>query len=234
MLIISRDKRLEEEFNKTIRLKHEKQEDFNPTVKHATDFVYCLRKAYFRLKNYPSDLPEGAEHILEVGKTHHLLYQVLRNAIKEYEVKYGEIVGHIDMFRGVPIEFKSTRKWAYDDPTVETLNPNYIRQLGFYCLFSGIPEGKLVILPIIKPRIICFHIKFTPEELKQFEKELKEENELLDKALKTDNIDLIPPKPRYKWECEMCAYRKYCKALSKPELLEEEELEELLPIFEEE
>jgi len=178
---------------------------------HVTDLVYCLRKAYFRLKDVKADIPDSKRLLFTAGRAHHEILEVLKD--KEVPVKVYDIKGTIDMVKHrevcgayVPIEIKTTRG--------KTIQPHWIIQLGFYCTMLNTYTGYLVVFYLINPRLEAYKCEFTDEELDNFLNIMLKRKEILQKALEENK----PPSKSYigfEGECRHCEFRKICKEVDK-------------------
>jgi CRISPR-associated protein Cas4 len=170
---------------------------------HVSDLVYCLRKAYFRLKGVtPTD--ETAVEYQVIGKT---LHKIIQDAFKYVEVEvenYG-VKGTIDILEGqqtkIPIEIKTTRKKIENEKDIP---PTYLTQLAYYLTLLNTHVGYLVILNVINADLKIFTVEINLEETK---KQLLGKKQLLEYALQHENPMILP---KLEWQCLTCEFRSAC------------------------
>jgi CRISPR-associated protein Cas4 len=169
---------------------------------HVSDLVYCLRKAYFRLKGVTPTDDVAVEYQI-IGKT---LHKIIQDVFKYVEVEienYG-IKGTVDILEGnqkTPIEIKTTRKkieTTQDIPTV------YLTQLAYYLTLLDTHVGYLVILNVINADLKIFTVEINLQETK---KELLGKKQLLEYALNQENYSILP---KLEWMCKTCEFRSVC------------------------
>jgi len=95
------------------------------------------------------------------------------------------------------------------------------QQLWFYLKATGIKDGSLLYLEKDALSILEYPVRLDDENL---EKEVREQLELLNKAWKEKNIELLPLPKEDSWEARYCSFHeKYClkpKELNKLKLRE--------------
>jgi CRISPR/Cas system-associated exonuclease Cas4 (RecB family) len=168
----------------------------------VTDFVYYLRKAYWR-RVRPKPFSEQQLGFFLDGNKRHESLQFLSGLQCEVSVSRYGIRGRLDMLGEEPIEFKSTR--ARSGGAIPT---HYIKQIAYYCVLVGKDTCALITQHIIEG---CFRFQklvFSAEELASYERELVESRRLLEEALaKQDHSGLPPGEP---WQCRSCEYNEEC------------------------
>ena len=176
---------------------------------HVTDLIYCLREVYYR-KKMPQPITETDLMFFVDGAERHSIIQGLTGFEAEKKVKYGNVVGSIDMIAEgpslCPVEIKSTR--ANKD-----IPPHYFKQLSYYCAMLGSEVGFIVIQRINnreKPWEVV-RVEWTGDELAETRRELFERSTLLLNAFSDDDPSLLPKRwPRMEWKCNYCLYKKDC------------------------
>jgi CRISPR-associated protein Cas4 len=170
---------------------------------HVSDLVYCLRKAYYRLKGQPStDMPTVEYQI--IGKT---LHQIIQNAFAyvEQEIENYGIKGTVDILEGheakIPIEIKTTRKKIQN---IKDIPQTYLTQLAYYLVLLNTHIGYLAILNIVEADLKLYVVEINIEEVK---KEMLGKKALLEYALQNSNPYILP---KLEWMCPTCEYRSVC------------------------
>ena len=163
------------------------------------------------------------------GIAHHGIIESLVASWGDREVK-GNMEGifaSIDCFRkDHPVEVKTSRAWK-----VDKLSENYIDQLKMYCVMTGIVKGHVLIFYLNVsmeieqsdgswesyrgPKIICYDVDFTEDELKEKKADMINNRNVLDEAKRTGDGTKLPKCPA-KWMCADCGYKVECKEIDKP------------------
>jgi len=170
----------------------------------VTDFVYCLRKAYWR-RVRPKAFSERQLGYFVDGSRRHEALQVLSGFRSEVSVERLGVRGRMDLLAESPIEVKTTRASVKSG-----VPPHYLRQCAYYCVLAGKDTCTLITQHIIEG---CFRFQklvFSAEELASYEGELVESRRLLEEALaKQDHSGLPLGEP---WQCRSCEYNGDCGA----------------------
>jgi len=168
----------------------------------VTDFVYCLRKAYWR-RVRPKPFSEQQLGYFIDGSRRHESLQFLSGLQCEVSFEKHGVRGRLDLLAEGPIEFKSTR--ARSGGSIPT---HFIKQCAFYCILTDKGTCTLITQHIIEG---CFRFQklvFSAEELAAYEGELVENRRLLEEALaKQDHSGLPSGEP---WQCRSCEYSGDC------------------------
>jgi len=168
----------------------------------VTDFVYCLRKAFWR-RVRPKPFSERQLGYFVDGSRRHEALQVLSGFRSEVSVERLGVRGRMDLLAESPIEVKTTRASVKSG-----VPPHYLRQCAYYCVLTGKDTCTLITQHIIEG---CFRFQklvFSAEELLAYERELVENRRLLEEALaKRDHSGLPSGEP---WQCRSCEYNEEC------------------------
>jgi CRISPR/Cas system-associated exonuclease Cas4 (RecB family) len=168
----------------------------------VTDFVYCLRKAYWR-RVKPKPFSEQQLGFFVDGSRRHEALQLLSGLRSEVSVEKHGVRGRLDLLAEAPIEMKTTRARNGSDIPL-----HYLKQCAYYCVLTGKDTCTLITQHIIEG---CFRFQklvFSAEELLAYERELVENRRLLEEALaKQDHSGLPPSEP---WQCRSCEYNGDC------------------------
>jgi len=168
----------------------------------VTDFVYCLRKAYWR-RVKPKPFSEQQLGYFIDGSRRHEALQFLSGLQCEVSFERLEVRGRVDLLAESPIEFKSTRSRSGGG-----IPAHYLRQCAFYCVLSGKATCTLITQHIIEGCFQFQKLTFSAEELQAYERELVGSRRLLEQALaKQDPSDLPSGES---WQCRSCEYRMEC------------------------
>lgn len=175
------------------------------SVIHATDLVYCLRKAWFRLKGIEPSDPHSSEFMV-IGKT---LHSIIENAFnfKEVELKHPRlnIQCTIDLLENnIPIEVKTTRKKI---ESADQIPPSYIEQLLLYMTALETRCGYLAILNVIKADLQLFRFDLNEIDYVETLEKFSRRKQCLEHALKNDTFADLP---KLEWQCRTCEYRGRC------------------------
>jgi CRISPR/Cas system-associated exonuclease Cas4 (RecB family) len=171
---------------------------------HVSDLVYCLRKAYYRLKGQPTTDTTTVEYQI-IGKT---LHQIIQNAFAytEQEIENYGIKGTVDILEGhetkIPIEIKTTRKKIQN---IKDIPPTYLTQLSYYLVLLNCRVGYLAILNVVDADLKLYVVEIDLEEAK---KEMLGKKTLLEYALFNNNPYILP---KIEWMCPSCEYRSVCQ-----------------------
>jgi len=134
----------------------------------------------------------------------------------EKEVKFGDIVGHIDLFdktNHVPIEAKSARVKTMTEPKA-----HYLKQLEAYMALTNSYHGIILVQCLLNYEdtpFLEFEHSMTKEQIDNTMKQLKEDAT----ALKCGIMNTDPSLVRHinydltlNWKCRYCPYAKPCEA----------------------
>ena len=170
---------------------------------HRSDLIYCLRKAFFRMKGITKPKPSPYAPLAVIGKTLHVLMEIYKRR-EVVKTKFG-FTSSIDMFKedDKPIEIKTTRA----NVTLEKLYGTFKtwrEQVGTAILFTNEDIGHLFVLNVISGKLNVYDFSFESEtERTAFKKQLLMRKRLLKRALKIDNYQILPCS---EWECRYCEY----------------------------
>jgi len=168
----------------------------------VTDFVYCLRKAYWR-RVRPKAFSERQLGYFVDGSRRHEALQFLSGFRSEVSVERLGVRGRMDLLAESPIEVKTTRASVKSG-----VPPHYLRQCAYYCVLVGKSTCTLITQHIIEG---CFRFQklvFSAEELASYEGELVENRRLLEEALANHDHSCLPPGEP--WQCRSCEYNEEC------------------------
>lgn len=168
----------------------------------VTDFVYCLRKAYWR-RVKPKLFSERQLGYFIDGSRRHEALQLLSGLQSEVSVEKHGIRGRLDMLGDVPIEVKTTQASRRGD-----VPPHYLRQCAYYCVLTGNDTCALVTQYVVEGCFRFQKLRFTREELRSYEEELVESQRLLQQALARKDCGSLPVGES--WQCRSCEYSGEC------------------------
>jgi CRISPR/Cas system-associated exonuclease Cas4 (RecB family) len=171
---------------------------------HATDLMYCLRKAHWAKTNpLPPTPTETLYYIRGLG-----LQDMILNKETVPVEKDGIVASPDYLVDGkIPLELKTTligkkRLDNYDFPG------GWIKQMKTYSYILGVKQAVLLIFTMSTPtELLSYILTFTDEELLANWNELLGKKAELELALESN----IPPRPfNEDWECRDCKYRLRC------------------------
>lgn len=167
---------------------------------HVTDLIYCLRKAWYRIKGFDPIITDAS--IIATGSGRGL-HEVLEVApLKEVPVEKDGIRGSIDMIADRVTEIKTTRHRL-------DVKDSWIRQIKSYLYMVGETEADLLVVDISGMRVKGYRLVFTKDEIENHWKWMLERKRTLEKYL--DENTPPPAMPEYGWECLYCPYRYICR-----------------------
>jgi len=174
---------------------------------HATDCIYCLRKAYW---NRVNPLPPTPAEIL-----YYLRGLGMQDAL--LGGKSGSLVSHQgialspDFFEdGTLAELKTTMI------SEKTLDANefpegWLRQLMAYCYALNLKSAVLIVLTIIKSKLLSYIVTFSSEELEENWRWILERAKELGIAYEKNIVPKVEEEE--KWQCSSCRYCLRCQTL---------------------
>lgn len=174
---------------------------------HRSDLIYCLRKAFFRIKGIEKPKLSEFAPLAIIGKVLHSLMEVYKRK-EVVKTKLG-FSSRIDMLNenGNPIEIKTTRATV----TLERLQQifrTWREQIATAILFTEQDIAHLFVLNVISGKLNVYDFSFESEtERTAFKKELLARKRLLKKALKLNNYQILPCSD---WECKFCEFDEIC------------------------
>jgi len=175
---------------------------------HATDCIYCLRKAFWNKTDpLPATPQETLYYLFGLG-----LQDVLISTVPHEVRKVDGIWMSSDYFKdGILLELKTTmigekRLDAYDFPE------GWIKQIKAYCYGYKVNSAVLMVVTLIKREIFSYILSFTDEELEENWKWLSGRANQLDWGLQNNTI---PREKGFDFECDNCRYRLRCQLLEK-------------------
>ncbi len=195
---------------------------------HVSDLTLCPREACFRAlepkdeDGIPIDKTKRATmrdvSNFSSGKAIHEAIQLLASYFPEYEiekeVKYGDIIGHIDLFdksNHIPIEAKSARKPTMDEPQA-----SYLKQLEAYMALTNADTGIILVQLLQhfkdKPFVEFYH-HMTEEQRKAVLSQLQQDAIILKVGMIEKDPGLvrhIADDDKLNWKCNYCKWFNPC------------------------
>lgn len=171
---------------------------------HATDTIYCLRKAFWNKTDpLPPTLTESLYYLTGLG-----LQDALFSASSPHAIQVDGIWMSPDYLKdGVLLELKTTmmgqkRLDAYDFPE------GWIKQIKAYCYGYKLNQAVLMVIMLLKREYpLSYVLTFTGEELKENWMWIKARGLLLQTCL---NNNVVPGEKGFDFECNSCRYRLRC------------------------
>jgi len=174
---------------------------------HVSDLIYCSRRSLFQ-RVIPKPTTEREMGYFLDGATRHRALQGLSNMEYEKRVKKFGVVGSIDLFNKVPIEYKSTRM-------SKGISDTYIKQLGYYCTLLDKANGILIIQRLLvkdKSPFEVYNIEFTKEDIDAYKIEIKIRAKYFARAFKNNDVSILSKPPeKDRWLCTNCSYKEECE-----------------------
>jgi|TARA_Y100000310_G_scaffold16579_1_gene16512 hypothetical protein len=176
---------------------------------HATDCIYCLRKAYFSKKDsLPPTQIELFFYLLGLGLQDALIPPTTGVS---NEVEKDGILLNPDYYKnGVVAELKTTRM---TQKTVEEkgIPDGWLKQMMCYAYALGVKSALLILIPLIKPDILSYVLKFEHMELERNWNHILGAASVLKVALDAEKPKALPR--GQEWECRNCRYKLRCDTM---------------------
>lgn len=172
---------------------------------HLSDCLLCQRKSYYdKVDSLPPSMTEILYFILGLA-----LQDTLGITSEEIFEEDGVVCSPDYMTENrTPVELKTTRIGkkrldAFDFPG------HWLSQIMGYCRVLRTTEADLLVLTIIQPQLLNYHLVFTEEEVEENWKEVVANARALEWAV---TVGAPPPKVEGDaiWECRNCRYRLKC------------------------
>ncbi len=188
---------------------------------HVSDITLCPRESCFR-KLEPKPLSNTDLNFFTSGKA---IHEALQSLVRTYpdrfelekEVKFGDIVGHIDIFDktyNIPIEAKSARVKTMAEPKA-----HYLKQLEAYMALTDSNKGIILVQCLLnyeeKP-FIEFEHTMTDEQLDNTMHQLKQDAIQLKAGIMNEDPGLVRHinyDLTLNWKCRYCPYANPCEKM---------------------
>ena len=189
---------------------------------HVSDLTFCPRESCFRTLD-PKPITNTQLNFFTSGKA---IHEALQSLIRkdpdrfelEKEVKYGDIVGHIDIFDKkyhIPIEAKSARVKTMTEPKA-----HYLKQLEAYMALTTSDTGIILVQCLLNNKenpFVEFEHTMTEDQRHEVLKQLERDALQLKAGIMMGEQG--PPLVRHiaydttlNWKCQYCPYLKPCEA----------------------
>jgi len=174
---------------------------------HATDAIYCKRKAYWdKIDPLPPTPRELLYFIQGLGLQQAMLGDKDAPTGQVVTSKFTLFYSPDRVINGQVVELKTGRTGR--KKLEEGLIPEgWIKQIMFYCYAMGKNQALLVDFTIISPDIIPIVLTFTVEELEANAKWVLDRANSLHQSLTNKEV---PPKEE-SWQCKNCRYQLRCR-----------------------
>ncbi len=188
---------------------------------HVSDLTLCPRESCFR-KLDPKPLTDTDINFFSSGKA---IHEALQSLVKKYpdrfeiekEVKFGDIVGHIDLFdrqNHIPIEAKSARVKTMTEPKA-----HYLKQLEAYMALTEADAGIILVQCLLNYEdspFLEFEHKMTAEQRKAVLSQLQQDAIILKIGIMEQDPGLVRHinyDLTLNWKCRYCPYAKPCEQM---------------------
>jgi len=174
---------------------------------HATDAIYCRRKAYWdKIDPLPPTPREILYFIQGLGLQQAMLGEKEEPPVYVETPDFTLFYSPDKIINDQIVELKTGRTGR--KKLEEGLIPEgWIKQIMFYCWAMNKKQALLVDFTIISPDIIPIVLTFTDEELEANAKWVLDRANSLHQALINKEV---PPKEE-DWECRNCRYQLRCR-----------------------
>ena len=174
---------------------------------HVSDFVYCLKKPFYkRQPGYEEDLSNDSILYFVRGRSLHDLLEKLYPR-REVKVTHEDIVGSVDGMTqdGTCVEIKTTKKlWKNE------ANEHHVLQDSYYMAMADSNQGQILYYEMNDNRLRVFEISLTDEELDGLLWSLIEKRNIIIEAIENKNVRLLDDS-NAAWECKWCDHEERCK-----------------------
>ena len=191
-----------------------------PHKLHVSDLLYCPRKAFFNMTFAANPIPTGRQIIGKI--LHRYIQEIIQNEIMpnykvetEVELEYPvdetrKVVGRADIIihnTGTMIEIKTTKGGLIHN---EEMKATAYQQANIYAYMyqhqhsRPIKEIVLLIIKADNPTEITQHTH-TPDS-----NSAKAALETAKDLFKMIEQKIVPPGPKFTWECKQCTYNIIC------------------------
>jgi len=188
---------------------------------HVSDITLCPRESCFRVLQ-PRELTNTDLNFFTSGRA---IHEALQSLLRKYpnrfeiekEIKYGDIVGHIDLFDKdyhIPIEAKSARVKTMDKP-----KPHYIRQLEAYMAITDADTGIILVQCLLNYEenpFVEFEHKMTKKQRNKVLEQLQLDATILKIGLAQQDASLVRHinyDNELNWKCRFCTYKEPCEKM---------------------
>lgn len=184
--------------------------DWNPSVYHLSDALYCSVNPYCRMTAVKAVVNRRLAAIWAIGRTAHvILEENFENKEKEFVFDDDRLShpchAHLDVvFLNEPIEFKSTRQSIH---SFRDIPSKWVKQIKYECVFSESSIGWLAILNLVTTTVTVWKIVFTQQELVDARMEYINKIAPIQLAVETKNPFILDPARE---ECLTCVYSEGC------------------------
>jgi hypothetical protein len=194
----------------------------NRTGIHATDCIYCLRKAWFSKQTSTSILSRPQQGIADVSALpptpDELLYYLL--GLGTQTALLGKDNPDAIEEEGI---YLSPDYWNHKTQTLAELKTTrmgkakldagqfpegWMKQLKCYCYALKVNTAILLVIPIIQPEILSYIVAFDPAEIESNWLWIRDRVNILKASFKSNSI---PEVKGEEWECKGCRYGLRCK-----------------------
>jgi len=172
---------------------------------HLSDCLLCQRKSYYdKVDSLPPSMLEVLYFILG------LALQETLGIVNDETLQEDGILCSPDYITKsrTPVELKTTRIGkkrldAFDFPG------HWLKQIMGYCYVLKTTEADLLVLTMIQPQLLNYHLTFTKEEVEENWKGIVSNARALEWSVTTG---ILPSRVEGKavWECKNCRYRLKC------------------------
>ena len=180
---------------------------------HISDLVLCMREVIFRRLD-PKPLSNMELSFFALGEGSHLALQRLAKTGKiesERALEYKGIIGHVDLYEGVPIEVKTSRsKYPILEP-----KDFWIKQLSYYMAIANSNVGIILLFSMMnfEQPFKSWTVTLSNDELKTLLDEMEAKATQFNIALGLKDPFMaqhIKADKNLNWKCQKCAWEKPC------------------------
>ena len=168
---------------------------------HRGDVTRCMLKTLYGKMGLQPQLDPHTEMVMGLGRAHHIVFEVLEDHLKEFEVTWNEIINTLDLYKENALEIKTSRMGISNEERLLKMK-NWIEQLKSASIATGKSMSRLFYVHIISGIHKAWQFHFKDSELQDFAIEIiRRRNLLWESFAKRDPKILLNEVPRYEWEC---------------------------------
>ncbi len=202
---ITRNEALEQQIfddaRKSFALADEKR---NATL-HLSDML-SPKRAYWQ-RTMPLPLSEDEIQYFTIGRGHEDSLHRITGYKHVPSKEWNGMTYSVDFWLDVPAEMKTRRGYLPKEGEEEEKFESYLKQLKGYCAIEEKPTGKLIVWSLLeksddfrsKPKMQCYEVVFTEEELQAERERLLATRDALVQAIASKDPSTLPDCPE--WQC---------------------------------
>jgi hypothetical protein len=180
---------------------------------HVSDLTLCMRQSLFRKLDPKPPTTKQVGYFLDGARRHEALQTLYGEGVVEKKGEFEGVRYSIDIYDGLPIEFKTTRARA-------AISEHWIRQLVYYMLATDSAVGLLQvqrIMPRDENPFPAYVITLDDRQKAKWLRDFRERSSRFLEALEKKNPSLLAVyRGEGDWVCRECPYKSECDRMESP------------------